>query len=70
LGYDVKEREDKLREFLSNPNSQGGIDFLKSNKIRYIYRLKVISQVSLDEEYLGLANIFDNSKVTIYEVVR
>jgi hypothetical protein len=70
LGYgkEVKEREEKLKIFLSNPNTQEGRKFLKSNDIKYIYRPKLIYYPGLDEKLLDLANIFDNERVTIYQV--
>ena len=70
LGYgkEAKEREEKLKIFLSNPNTQEGRKFLKSNDIKYIYRPKLIYYPGLDEKLLDLANIFDNERVTIYQV--
>jgi len=68
LGVDWRTRLNDLNLFLNDPNSMEGREFLKNNKIKYIYRLKVIDQTGLDEQFLGLTNIFDNPSVTIYEV--
>ena len=70
LGYDWKQRLGELNDFLLNPNSNEGKMFLWDNNIKYIYRLKSTSYSGLDEEYLGLKNIFDNSEVVLYEVIR
>ena len=66
--YDVKNRKESIAGFFANPNTSEGKQFLKANKITYIYKINRIGK-GLDENYLGLSNIFYNEEVIIYRVL-
>ena len=72
-GYDWKSRREKVLGFISNLNEEEGRKFLKVNKIKYLYLVKVISplpgeKLKLGESQLGLTQIFGNEEVDIFMV--
>jgi len=72
-GYDWKSRREKVLGFISNLNEEEGRKFLKVNKIKYLYLVKVISplpgeKLKLGESQLGLTQIFENEEVDIFMV--
>ncbi len=60
IGYNFGERRKGVEEFFLNPNA----DFLRENKITYIYIPKNLIKNSL--ENIGLEKIFENKEVVIY----
>ena len=59
LGYNWPERKEKIVKFLKDSNSISGKEFLRNEKINYIYLIKRMG-VGLDERTLGIKNIFNN----------
>ena len=68
LGIDLTERKTKIENFLRDTNSTLGRSFLRDEGISYIYLVKR-NGVGLDEETLGIENIYDNDQVIIYRVI-
>ncbi len=72
-GYEWRHRREDSRIPLESLNQNEVRNFLKDNKIRYLYL--VLSQTPvfgqrfrLGESQLGLTNIFENEEVVIYQV--
>lgn len=67
MGYDWRQRRDKVLSWFEESDTEVKKDFLKSNGISYIYWIK--DGVSpLDLGKLSLSNIFENDLVTVYRV--
>ncbi len=67
-GYSWKDRKEKILHFYSTLDENEAKEFLKSNRISYIYWIKGQRAV-LGEGQLGLCRLFENSLVDIYKVV-
>jgi hypothetical protein len=66
-GYDWGERRNEVENWYKETNKETATKFLKGNQIKYIYWVRP-QKAFLGEEQLGLKNIFENSKVTLYRV--
>lgn len=67
MGYDWRQRRDKVLSWFEEDNTEIKKDFLRSNGIGYIYWIKDGAS-PLDLGKLSLSNIFENDLVTIYRV--
>lgn len=71
MGYDWKGRREDVLWFISNLDPGKGREFLRSNKIKYLYLVKENSPligeyIRLGESDLELKKLFENEKVIIY----
>jgi uncharacterized membrane protein len=66
-GYDVNTRLDEENKFFSQKDFSFNLDFLKNNKIAYIY-VPTPRKYSLQEEDNHLTTVFSNDEVNIYRV--
>jgi len=66
-GYDWKTRREEILDFYGSLDHQKVFNFLRENKISYIYWLKG-QRAQLGEAQLGIIKIFENTSVDIYEV--
>lgn len=71
-GYNWRERREKVFNFVSETNAGSAIDFLKNNKITYLYLSKKNSPLigeylKLGANQLNLNMIFSNEEVNIYK---
>ncbi len=69
MGFDWKTRRDEVNKFLKTVDQSEAKKFLNANNISYIYWVKP-QRASLKDYQLGLANIFENSEVVIYKVLK
>jgi len=69
MNYDWPARLARIKSFADNPNNQQGWNFLREDNISYIYLVKGIEVVGLNESLLNLAVIFDSEEVIIYKVL-
>lgn len=72
MSYDWKKRRNEVTWFISNLDPISGKDFLKNNKIKYLYLVKDNSPLpgellKLGANDLNLKRIFENKKSIIYE---
>ncbi len=72
MGYDWRKRRNQVAWFISNLDPVAGKDFLKKNKIKYLYLVKENSPLvgellKLGPSDLDLKKIFENKKSIIYE---
>lgn len=68
MGYDWPEREKMIKQFQSDPNTPYAREILYQISPDYIYYIKDMGLKGLDENYLGVKNIYDNSEVIVYKV--
>lgn len=66
-GFNWKDRRMKVEKFLNSLDQKEVRDFLRENKIEYIYWLKG-QRAKFGEDQLGLTRIFENKEVDIYKV--
>ena len=66
-GYPWKERREMVEVFYQTNDINKVKEFLKSNNITYVYRLKG-QRVILDESQLGISKIFENEAVDVFKV--
>lgn len=66
LGIDYKGRLNTVRDFTRNRNQSQQI--MKSNNVKYFY-LPSIYNLQIDENQMGLKNIYQNEEVKIYEAI-
>lgn len=64
---DYSDRLVQSGDFFRGRDKDWSLNFLKQSKIKYVYLPKVY-ETYLEEETLGLKNIFENSQVIIYSV--
>ncbi|HEX6977578.1 MAG TPA: hypothetical protein VF185_04495 [Patescibacteria group bacterium] len=69
MGFDWKERRDVVAKFFETLDRGEAVKFLSNNNITYIYLVKA-QNINLNEKGLGLDNIFENSEVIIYKVIK
>jgi hypothetical protein len=67
-GYDWRSRRKEVEDWLKTQNHEMAYQFLRRNKISYVYWLKGQRAV-LGETQLGLTKIFENKEVNIYKVI-
>ncbi|MBU0569270.1 hypothetical protein KKB40_00620 [Patescibacteria group bacterium] len=65
-GYDWKDRRENLIEFLETLNISQASDFLKENKIRYIYWIKDFERVFEEQDLVK--KTFENDEVQILKL--
>lgn len=66
LGIDYKGRVNTVRDFTRNRNQSKQI--MNDNGVRYFY-LPAIYNLQIDENQMGLKNIYQNEEVKIYEAI-
>lgn len=66
LGIDYKGRVNTVRDFTRNRNQSKQI--MKENGVKYFY-LPSIYNLQIDENQMGLKNIYQNEEVKIYEAI-
>ncbi|MDP2860499.1 MAG: hypothetical protein Q8N98_02185, partial [bacterium] len=69
LGTDWRPRRKMIEEFFKTDNTGLAKDFLRDNKISYLYLLKH-QALRVRPEEIGLAKIFDNGMVKVYFLPR
>lgn len=67
-GYNWKARRVGVEDFYTSPSQEMVRHFLVENNIKYIYWLKG-QRAYLGDEQLGIRRLFENTEVTIYEVI-
>ncbi len=67
MDYPWKQRREKVEKFYSTLVQQDVRDFLRDNKISYIYWLKG-QRATLGEEQLCISRLYENQEVDIYKV--
>ncbi len=68
-GFDWKTRRDEVNKFLKTVDQGQAKKFLNTNNISYVYWVKPQGAI-LKGYQLSLANIFENSEVVIYKVLK
>ena len=68
MGYPLQERLDQEWEFFRTTDVEKAKEFLRKEKIAYIYLVAPIQIIAADKERVGLKEIFNNEKVQIFEV--
>ena len=66
-GYDWISRKMKVENYFANHLSKEAMEFLHSNKIRYVYIVKDLEKSDFEKDN-GLSKIFENNEVKIYHV--
>jgi hypothetical protein len=67
MGYDWKTRREDVLEFYQSLDQEHVGNFLKDNKIRYLYWVGD-QRAKLGEKQLGIERIFENDEIDIYKV--
>lgn len=68
-GYPVKERLEKEKNFFSQKDFAFNREFLKENKIKYIYIEKLLLEKDLSPDRNGIEKIYENDEVVIYKTI-
>jgi len=66
--YDWQARKKEIQDFFSSKDQGLGKDFIKKNKIDYLY-LQKDQKMEFGEGDIGFKKIFDNSEVRIFELI-
>jgi hypothetical protein len=66
-GYDWKSRREEEFRFFQTDNQEWAKNFLKQNKIRYLYLVKG-QELNLGKDDINAQKIFENGEVRIFEI--
>lgn len=67
-GYPLDERRDKVKKFFAQTDYEWNKEFLKNERIKYIYIAKDEIKKEIDVEKNNLEKVFENGEVLIYKI--